>query len=50
MTKVIIQIPCFNEEKSLPITLADLPRQLPGVDKVEWMIINDGSGGIVAAI
>jgi glycosyltransferase involved in cell wall biosynthesis len=43
MTKVIIQIPCFNEEKSLPITLADLPRTLPGVDRVEWLIINDGS-------
>lgn len=41
--KVIIQIPAFNEENSLPITLHDLPRQLDGVDKVEWMIINDGS-------
>lgn len=43
MTKVIIQIPCYNEEKSLPITLADLPRELPGIDKVEWLVINDGS-------
>lgn len=41
--KVIIQIPCFNEEKSLPTTLADLPRTLPGVDKIEWLIIDDGS-------
>ncbi len=41
--KVIIQIPCFNEEKSLPITLKELPRQLEGVDEVEWLIINDGS-------
>ena len=42
-TKVIIQIPCFNEEETLPITLKDLPRSLPGVDKVEWLIIDDGS-------
>lgn len=41
--KVIIQIPCYNEEKTLPITLAELPRALPGVDKVEWLVINDGS-------
>lgn len=43
MTKLIIQIPCYNEEKTLGITLADLPREVPGVDKVEWLIINDGS-------
>lgn len=41
--KLIIQIPCFNEEESLPETLAELPRTLPGVDILEWMIINDGS-------
>jgi len=43
MTKLIIQIPCFNEEDSLPITLAELPRTVPGVDVVEWLIIDDGS-------
>jgi glycosyltransferase involved in cell wall biosynthesis len=41
--KLIIQIPCYNEEESLPATLACLPRQVPGVDVVEWLIINDGS-------
>ncbi len=41
--KVIIQIPCYNEEETLPITLADLPRELKGVDEVKWLIINDGS-------
>lgn len=41
--KLIIQIPCYNEERTLPETLADLPRQVPGVDVVEWLIINDGS-------
>ena len=40
--KLIIQIPCFNEEETLPITLAALPRQLEGIDKVEWLIIDDG--------
>jgi glycosyltransferase involved in cell wall biosynthesis len=43
MTKLIIQIPCFNEETTLPVTLKDLPRGLPGVDKIEWLIIDDGS-------
>ncbi len=43
MTKLIIQIPCYNEEATLGLTLSQLPRQLPGVDKVEWLIINDGS-------
>jgi glycosyltransferase involved in cell wall biosynthesis len=41
--KLIIQIPCFNEEDQLPATLADLPRQLDGVDTIEWLIIDDGS-------
>ena len=41
--KLIIQIPCFNEEAQLPGTLADLPRRLPGVDTVEWLVIDDGS-------
>jgi glycosyltransferase involved in cell wall biosynthesis len=41
--KVIIQLPCYNEEETLCIALEALPRQLPGVDKVEWLVINDGS-------
>src|ERR671933_50570 len=41
--KLIIQIPCLNEEETLPATLADLPREVPGVDVVEWLIIDDGS-------
>ena len=41
--KLIIQIPCFNEAEQLPGTLADLPREVPGVDEVEWLIIDDGS-------
>lgn len=41
--KLIIQIPCFNEEATLAGTLADLPRAVPGFDSVEWLIIDDGS-------
>src|ERR671929_1228213 len=41
--KLIIQIPCLNEEQTLPVTLADLPRELPGFDAVEWLIVDDGS-------
>src|SRR3954464_12189127 len=41
--KLIIQIPCLDEESTLPVTLADLPRELPGFDTVEWLIIDDGS-------
>src|SRR3954452_8071475 len=41
--KLIIQMPCYNEEGTLAIALAALPRQVPGIDVVEWLIINDGS-------
>jgi len=41
--KLIIQIPCLNEEQTLPQTIADLPRSVPGVDKVELLVIDDGS-------
>jgi glycosyltransferase involved in cell wall biosynthesis len=41
--KLIIQIPCFNEEGQLPLTLSRLPRQIEGFDVVEWLIIDDGS-------
>ena len=41
--KLIIQIPCFDEEHTLPETLADLPREIPGIDEVEWLVIDDGS-------
>src|SRR5436190_2538867 len=41
--KLIIQIPCFNEAAQLPKTLAEIPRSVPGFDKVEWLVIDDGS-------
>lgn len=41
--KLIIQIPCLNEENTLPETVADLPRVIPGIDVIEFMVIDDGS-------
>lgn len=41
--KLIIQIPCYNEEKTLPVTYADLPKKIEGVDEIEVLIIDDGS-------
>jgi len=41
--KLIIQIPCFNEEETLATTLAALPRKIAGIDTVEWLVIDDGS-------
>lgn len=41
--KLVIQIPCYNEEKSLPITLNDLPKHIDGIDEIEVLIIDDGS-------
>lgn len=41
--KLIIQIPCYNEEQTLGITLSALPRFVEGFDSVEWLIIDDGS-------
>ena len=43
--KLIIQIPCFNEEHQLPTTLARCRAQVDGFDTVEWLIIDDGSDG-----
>ena len=41
--KLIVQIPCYNEEHTLPRTVADIPREIPGIDQVEILIIDDGS-------
>ena len=41
--KLIIQIPCYNEEATLPQTIRDLPQALPGVDEVEYLVVDDGS-------
>ena len=41
--KLIIQIPCFNEERTLPVTVRDLPKRIDGVDEIEVLVIDDGS-------
>ena len=41
--KLIIQIPCYNEEATLPQTVCDLPRVLPGVDEIVYLVVDDGS-------
>ena len=41
--KLIIQLPCYNEEQTLPVTLSALPRRLPGIDRVEWLVVDDAS-------
>ena len=40
--KVIVQIPCFNEEATLPLVMADMPKQIPGVDTLEYLVVDDG--------
>jgi glycosyltransferase involved in cell wall biosynthesis len=48
--KLIIQIPCFNEEAQLPTTLSHLPRRIEGFDTVEWLVIDDGSTDRTVAV
>ena len=48
--KLIIQIPCLNEEKTLPATVADLPRVVEGFDAVEFLVVDDGSTDATAAV
>ena len=50
MKKLIIQIPCYNEEDALPATLAALPREMPGFEIVEWLVIDDGSTDRTATV
>lgn len=48
--KLIIQIPCYNEERTLPATLADLPKSIPGIDVIEYLVIDDGSQDATASV
>ena len=48
--KLIVQIPCLNEEETLPATLADIPRHIDGLDAVEVLVIDDGSTDRTAAV
>jgi len=48
--KLIIQIPCYNEAQTLPAVIRDLPRTLPGVDVIEYLVIDDGSTDMTVAV
>jgi glycosyltransferase involved in cell wall biosynthesis len=50
LKKLIIQIPCYNEEETLGVALKALPRSVAGFDKVEWLLIDDGSTDRSAAV
>lgn len=48
--KLIIQIPCYNEAETLEIALDALPKQIEGIDEIEYLIINDGSQDDTVAV
>lgn len=48
--KLVVQIPCFNEENTLPATLAAIPRDIPGIDEVVILVIDDGSSDATLAV
>ena len=48
--KLIIQIPCYNEETTLPSTIRDLPKKINGIDHIEYLIIDDGSTDKTVAV
>jgi glycosyltransferase involved in cell wall biosynthesis len=48
--KLIVQVPCYNEEQTLPLVIGSIPRSIPGVDKIEMMIIDDGSTDRTVAV
>ena len=50
MVKLIVQIPCLDEEETLPIVLADIPAHIEGLDEIEVLVIDDGSKDRTAAI
>ena len=50
LMKLIVQIPCLNEEQTLPATIADIPRRIAGIDAVELLVVDDGSTDRTVAV
>jgi glycosyltransferase involved in cell wall biosynthesis len=48
--KLIIQIPCYNEAETLPVTAHDLPRALAGIDVIEYLVIDNASTDLTAEV
>lgn len=48
--KLIVQIPCYNEEETLPLVLKDIPKKIPGIDSIEVLVIDDGSTDKTVAV
>ena len=48
--KLIVQIPCYNEADALPAVVADIPRQIPGIDELEVLVVDDGSTDGTSAV
>src|SRR5215510_5444448 len=48
--KLVVQIPCLNEEAALPAALASIPRTIPGIDVVEVLVVDDGSSDRTAEV
>jgi glycosyltransferase involved in cell wall biosynthesis len=48
--KLIILIPCYNEQETLPVTIKELPRTVGGFDQVEWLVVDDGSDDETSAM
>ena len=43
MVRLVVMIPCFNEEKTLSLVIKAIPRKIPGISRIEILVINDGS-------
>jgi cellulose synthase/poly-beta-1,6-N-acetylglucosamine synthase-like glycosyltransferase len=43
LMRLFVQIPCLNEEETLPLVLASIPKEIPGIDEIHILVVDDGS-------